>query len=118
MYNINKNTCRKETYKFRKSGYLKKKSNSIYYQNNKYNNSYNQRYSHSTTFSYNSYDYEYDNYIFYEKNSVKSTKNKNKFLKEVTESNYICEDENKDNSTSYDNSTTNDYQFQEVDRKK
>ena len=32
MFNIKKNSCRKEGYKFKKSGYLKKKQNTTHFQ--------------------------------------------------------------------------------------
>ena len=113
MYNIKKNSCTKESFKFNKRGHLQKKQNTTYFQYNKYNK-YKSRYSYSNKFSYNSYEYDYENKIFYEKekDSEKVKNIKKKELIEVTESNNNCidPDDNKENSLSYENSTTNDYQ--------
>ena len=113
MYNIKKNSCTKESFKYNKRGHLQKKQNTTYFQYNKYNK-YKSRYNYSNKFSYNSYEYDYENKIFYEKekDSEKVKNIKKKELIEVTESNNNCidPDENKENSLSYENSTTNDYQ--------
>ena len=114
MYNIKKNSCTKESFKFNKRGHLQKKQNTTYFQYNKYNK-YKSRYNYSNKFSYNSYDYDYENKIFYEKekDSEKVKNIKKKELIEVTESNNNCidPDENKENSLSYENSTNNEYQY-------
>lgn len=114
MYNIKKNSCTKESFKFNKRGHLQKKQNTTYFQYNKYNK-YKSRYNYSNKFSYNSYEYDYENNIFYEKekDSEKVKNIKKKELIEVTESNNNCidPDDNKENSLSYENSTTNEYQY-------
>ena len=114
MYNIKKNSCTKDSFKFNKRGHLQKKQNTTYFQYNKYNK-YKSRYNYSNKFSYNSYEYDYENKIFYEKekDSEKVKNIKKKELIEVTESNYnfIDPDENKENSLSYENSTANEYQY-------
>ena len=111
MYNNKINCSRKETYKFNKPCNNKKKQNGPHFQYNKYNK-YKQRYSNSSTFSQNSYDY--DSSIFYKKDSKKIKKNKKKDLIEVIEPyplNYE-DQEIKENSSSCENST-NDNQTQE-----
>jgi len=114
MYNIKKNSCTKDSFKFNKRGHLQKKQNTTYFQYNKYNK-YKSRYNYSNKFSYNSYEYDYENKIFYEKekDSEKVKNIKKKELIEVTESNnnFIDPDENKENSLSYENSTANEYQY-------
>ena len=114
MYNIKKNSCTKESFKFNKRSHLQKKQNTTYFQYNKYNK-YKSRYNYSNKFSYNSYEYDYENKIFYEKekNSEKVKNIKKKELIEVTESNNNCidPDDNKENSLSYENSTNNEYQY-------
>ena len=114
MYNIKKNSCTKESFKFNKRGHLQKKQNTTYFQYNKYNK-YKSRYNYSNKFSYNSYEYDYENRIFYEKekNSEKVKNIKKKELIEVTESNNNCidPDDNKESSLSYENSTANEYQY-------
>ena len=111
MYNIKKNSCTKECYKYNKRTYIKKKQNTTYFHYNKYNK-YKSKYNYSNTFSYNSYEYDYENKYF-EKNCEKTKKTKKKELKEVKESNLDKQDENKENSSSYENSTINEYQTQE-----
>ena len=110
MFNIKKNSCRKEGYKFKKSGYLKKKQNTTHFQYNKYNK-YKQRYNYSNKFSNYSYDNNYQNNSFFEKDSQTFKQNSKKDLIEVNDSKY--EDENKEKSSSYENSITNDYLYQE-----
>ena len=114
MYNIKKNSCTKDSFKFNKRGHLQKKQNTTYFQYNKYNK-YKSRYNYSNKFSYNSYEYDYENKIFYEKekDSEKVKNIKKKELIEVIESNnnFIDPDENKENSLSYENSTANEYQY-------
>ena len=111
MYNNKTNCARKEIHKFNKPCNNKKKQNGAHFQYNKYSK-YKQRYSNSSTFSQNSY--EYDSNIFYKRDSKKIKKIKKKDLIEVNESYaYNYEDiEIKENSSSHENST-NDYQTQE-----
>ena len=117
MYNIKKNSCRKEGYKFKKTGYLKKKQNTIHFQYNKYNK-YKQRYSHSNKFSNYSYENNSQNNTFLEKDSGKFKSNKKNDLIEVNESEFTYEDENKEKSSSNENSIANDYLFQEKTNEK
>ena len=117
MYNIKKNSCRKEGYKFKRTGYLKKKQNTIHFQYNKYNK-YKQRYSHSNKFSNYSYENNSQNNTFLEKDSGKFKSNKKNDLIEVNESEFTYEDENKQKSSSNENSIANDYLFQEKTNEK
>ena len=110
MFNIKKNSCRKEVYKYKKSGYLKKKQNTTHFQYNKYNK-YKQRYNYSNKFSNYSYDNNYQNNSFFEKDSQTFNTNSKKDLIEVNDSKN--EDESKEKSSSYENSITNDYLYQE-----
>ena len=102
MNNIKKNSSRKEGYKSNKSGYLKKKQNTTYFQHNKYNK-YKSRYNHPNKFSHYSYEYNYDNNSFYERESEKNIKNKKKDLIEVNDIEYINITENKENVSLYTN---------------
>ena len=93
MYNIKKNSGKKECYKSNKSGYLKKKQNTTYFQHNKYNK-YRSRYNYSNKFSYNSYEYESN--LYYESED-KMKKRIKKNLKDVDEEIYNYGYENKEN---------------------
>ena len=77
MYNIKKNSSRKDCCKYTKSSHFKKKQNTTYFQRNKYNK-YKSRYNHSNKFSNNSYEYEYENNSFYEKDSEKTSSSNKK----------------------------------------
>ena len=118
MYNIKKNSSRKDCCKYTKSSHFKKKQNTTYFQRNKYNK-YKSRYNHSNKFSNNSYEYEYENNSFYEKDSEKtSSSNKKNELIEINENKFIYEDENKENSSLYENSTVHELQIQEKTNEK
>ena len=117
MYNIKKNSCRKEGYKFKKPGYLKKRQNTAHFQYNKYNK-YKQRYSYSNKFSNYSYENNTQNNTFFEKDSEIFKQNKKNDLIEINESKYTYEDENKEISSSYENSITNEYIYQEKTNEK
>ena len=112
MYNIKKNSSRKDCCKYSKTSHFKKKQNTTYFQRNKYNK-YKSRYNHSNKFSNNSYEYEYENNSFFEKDSEKVHKNNKNELVEINENKYVYEDENKENSSLYENSTIHEFQTQE-----
>jgi hypothetical protein len=118
MYNIKKNSSRKDCCKYTKSSHFKKKQNTTYFQRNKYNK-YKSRYNHSNKFSNNLYEYEYENNSFYEKDSEKTNSSiKKNELIEINENKYIYEDENKENSSLYENSTVHELQIQEKTNEK
>jgi hypothetical protein len=108
MYNIKKNSGRKEGYKPNKSGYLKKKQNTTYFQHNKYNK-YRSKYNYSNKFSYNSYEYEYETSIYYE-NNEKMKKNIQVNLKEVNQENFLYDYENKENLSIVANESEKQYE--------
>ena len=105
MNNIKKNSIRKEGYKSNKTGYLKKKQNISYFQHNKYGK-YKSRYNHPNKFSHYSYEYEYQNNSFFEKESQKSIKSEKKDLIEVNDEDFIYKNENKENISIYGNTDT------------
>ena len=70
MYNIKKNSCAKECYRFNKRSFINKKQNTTYFQHNKYNK-YKSKYNYSNTSLYNSYEFKYENNKFLEKDSEK-----------------------------------------------
>lgn len=129
MYNLKKNSTRKDCNKYTKSGHFKKKQNTTYFQRNKYNK-YKSRYNYSNKFSNKSYEYEYENNsFFFEKETEKSNCNQNQRneLLEINEKKYKYEDdENKENSSLYENdneyeneiSTIYEFQTQEKTNEK
>ena len=117
MNNIKKNSARKECYKSSKSGYIKKKQNTSYFLHNKYNK-YKSRHNYPNKFSHYSYEYEYANNTFYEKDE-KNGKNKKKDLIEINDEDYIYKTENKENISIYaNNSSTNEKIYQEKTNEK
>ena len=104
MNNIKKNSARKECYKSSKSGFIKKKQNTTYFQHNKYNK-YKSRYNYPNKFSHYSYEYEYQNNTFFEKEEI-NIKNKKKNLIEVNDEDYLYKIENKENISIFGNNYT------------
>ena len=119
MYNIKKNSSRKDCCKYSKASHFKKKQNTTYFQRNKYNK-YKSIYNHSNKFSNNSYEYEYENNSFFEKESENNNNGskKKKELIEINENKYMYEDENKENSSLYENSTVHELPIQEKTNEK
>ena len=118
MNNIKKNSVRKEGYKSTKTSYLKKKQNISYFPHNKYNK-YKIRYNHPNKFSHYSYEYEYQNNSFFEKESQKNVKIQKKDLIEVNDTDFIYQNENKENISIYGNiDTSNEKIFQEKTNEK
>ena len=118
MNNIKKNSIRKEGYKSNKTSYLKKKQNISYFPHNKYNK-YKSRYNHPNKFSHYSYEYEYQNNSFFEKESQNNIKSQKKDLIEVNDEDFIYKNENKENISIYGNiDTSNEKIFQEKTNEK